>query len=285
VVEEAQVDEMAPKASVPENPLAAVGGMPDLVALASSILARESSGVHGTPSSAVADRFPSGVGDISERICPVTGATTPLPGAGKEDLRRQAHELLGSLMSYLGQREGGPYQTAPTGYPAGGTAASYMPALAGRSCPVTKASLPVGALDLDLIRRQAHGLIETLLVTFNEATGEKGLPAEDKVPLIQGAAPVSAGSEARASLVVVNEEPTPSEVALYCSDFISDSGHEIPSLRVSVVPRRTTIAVGGKTIFEIKIAVPQQTPPGNYSTLIQAMGCKYVKAVLSIEVS
>jgi hypothetical protein len=277
---------MVAKAGIPENSIGSMGGMPDLVALASSILKVEAPGTYAMPSLASAGPLASAASDVGARICPITGASAPLPSAGQADLRRQAHELVASLLGILGQKQrptdGGP---AAVGYPGGGEPVRYARAVGGQTCPVTKASVPTGAFDLDAIRRQAHGFIETLLVTFNDTTGEKGLPAEDQVPLILGAAPVSAGSEARAMLVVTNEEPTPSDVSLYCSNFISDSGYEIPSLRVGVTPRRAMIAVGGKTTFEIKVAVPQQAPQGNYSALIQAMGCKYVKAVLSIEVS
>jgi hypothetical protein len=55
-------------------------------------------------------------------------------------------------------------------------------------------------------------------------------------------------------------------------------------LRVTVSPRRATVPPQGEASFSIKIAVPQQTPSGTYSGLIQAMGSKYVKAVLSVEV-
>jgi hypothetical protein len=52
-----------------------------------------------------------------------------------------------------------------------------------------------------------------------------------------------------------------------------------------VTPRQATIPAKGKADFDIEVAVPQQTPPGYYSGLIQAMGNRYVKAVLMIEVT
>ena len=79
--------------------------------------------------------------------------------------------------------------------------------------------------------------------------------------------------------------PTPSDVALYCTNFVADSGHVLRALRVAVSPRRATIAPNGEATFQITIAVPQQTPAGTYSGLIQAMGTKYVKAVLSLDVT
>jgi hypothetical protein len=137
---------------------------------------------------------------------------------------------------------------------------------------------------MDRIRRQAHELIEGLLVTFSQATGEKAAPYEDQIPLLRCDAPVQAGSEGVATMRVANEEDAPSSVTLYCSNFIADVGYEIASLRVTVSPRSQTLSARGEGAFEIRIAVPQQAPAGIYSGLIQAMGARYVKAVLSIEV-
>ena len=97
--------------------------------------------------------------------------------------------------------------------------------------------------------------------------------------------PFKRGDDVRVGFRVANDEDTPSEVTLYCTDFISDAGHEIPALRVTVLPRRATVPANGDAEFEIKVAVPQQTPPGYYSGLIQAMGNRYVKAVLMVEVT
>jgi hypothetical protein len=105
-----------------------------------------------------------------------------------------------------------------------------------------------------------------------------------QVPLLSCAAPVNAGGEASATLNVANEEDIASDVTLYSTNFIADSGHEIPSLRVTIVPRSVTIPAKAQAAFEIKVAVSQQTTAGIYSGLIQAMGSKYVKAVLSVEV-
>jgi hypothetical protein len=122
------------------------------------------------------------------------------------------------------------------------------------------------------------------LGTFADAATGKGGSAEDRIPLIRCDAPVHAGSTAKVTLRVANEEPASSEVTLYCSHLIADCGYEIPALRVAISPRTATIAANGEAPFEIAIAVPQQAPRGVYSGLFQAMGSKYVKAVVSVEV-
>jgi hypothetical protein len=270
---------------------------PDLLNQASTVLAREVSrlGETFTPAPIRDQRAPAGPDyaklgtDLSDRVCPVTGAKVPVGGASGEQLNKQAHELVAALLSAVGQGKGygapnahalGPGNVWPQGAGAG----SPVQSMTGQKCPVTGAQTPAPGFDLDRIRRQAHEFIETLLITFNDATGEKGLPAEDQVPLIQCDAPVPAGSAARATLRVANEEATASNVTLYCTNFVADSGYEIPALRVSVSPRVATVPPGGDVLFEISIAVLQQTPAGIYSGLVQAMGSKYVKAVLSVEV-
>jgi hypothetical protein len=142
-----------------------------------------------------------------------------------------------------------------------------------------------GGADGDRLRRQAHEFIETLLTTFAGGAPEDRGGGDDQVPLLRSPAPVQAGNTTRAKFVVANEEDTPSEVTPYCTDFVSDSGHEIPALRVTVLPRRATIPAKGEMTFEIEVAVPPQTPAGFYSGLIQAMGNRYVKAVLMVEVT
>jgi hypothetical protein len=214
------------------------------------------------------------------------------PGPPTQDrLRQQAHELAAALISTF---QPAPDKGSVSMLAQGASGVSRMfPAgrgdvggLLGQPCPVTGAMVPPGgfAFDKDRLRRQAHEFIESLLVTFSQATGEKPVPYEDQVPLIRCVTPVQAGSEGYANLRVSNDEETPCEVTLYCTNFVADSGYEILSLRVTVSPRTVTIPAKGDAGFEIKIAVPQQAPKDIYSGLIQAMGSKYVKAVLSVEV-
>ena len=104
-----------------------------------------------------------------------------------------------------------------------------------------------------------------MLATFSGGTREKGRAADEQVPLLRCPRPSRRDRRRSSDFLVANEEGTPSEVTLYCTDFISDAGHEIPALRVTVLPRRATIPAKGDADFEIDVAVPQQTPPGYYS--------------------
>jgi hypothetical protein len=229
----------------------------------------------------------------------VTGAVVPYGDPGVDNLRRTAHEFIGTLFSKIGTaftEDARVPAQGPLGAGAGDTPLeSGLLDLATRVCPVTAAAVPLPGSTKDPLRRQAHELVEALLSTFGSGMGPSVAatsvgtkaripPVESQVPLLRCAAPVQSGHEAYATIRIANEEGTPSDVSLYCSNFVTDSGYEIPSLRVTVSPRRVTIAPNGEASFEIKIAVSPQTPAGIYSGLIQAMGSKYVKAVLCVEV-
>jgi hypothetical protein len=136
----------------------------------------------------------------------------------------------------------------------------------------------------DELRRQAAQLLETLLGALAQGKHSTEASNEDRVPLVRALAPVNAGSLALASIRVTNEETAPSSVSLYTTNLVADSGYELPSLLVSIAPRCATIPPRGTATFEIKVSVPAQAPPGFYSGLVQATGCKYVKAVVMFEV-
>jgi hypothetical protein len=202
----------------------------------------------------------------------------PVGGLVPEDLRKQAHELVEGLLGAVtsAKASSGPDLAE---YDGGSGPQAWL----GKVCPVTRAATPLPGFDPARLRQQAHQFIETLL-TFNEAAGEKGPSADDRVPLIHSASAIQPGETARSSLRIANEEAVPAEVTLYSTNFVADCGYEIPSLRVTISPRRVTIVAHGEASFDVSVAVPQQTPAGKYAGLIQAMGYSYFKAVLSVEV-
>jgi hypothetical protein len=261
----------------------------DLLSKASDVLAREVSRLTLSKrfeAPVVADRLPSFAasgdetsvsGAPSDNFASTAGA--PVEALTDHALGSQAHQLLASLLALAGQNK-----AAPGSVPYLDEVGGAFGNLAGGVCPITGAAVPRALPNKDQLRHQAHEFIESLLVTFNQATEEKAAPYADQVPLIRCVAPVGAGENARASLQVANDELEAVEVTLYSTNFVADTGHEIPSLRVTVLPRRATVPARGSVSFEIAIAVPMQAAAGAYSGLVQVMGSKYVKAVLSVEV-
>ena len=132
---------------------------------------------------------------------------------------------------------------------------------------------------LVLLRAVFHALAEGRSAREPSWSVETG-----HVPLIACAAAVDAGTEAVATLRIANEEQVEADVSLYTSNFIADSGYEIPSIVAHVTPRKASIVPGGETTFEVRIGVPSQTPAGMYSGLVQATNSRYVKAVVVFDV-
>ena len=168
---------------------------------------------------------------------------------------------------------------------------SEMSALVPRPLDRSSAGAPMDLLtsllsgaNADELRRRASDFLETLLASVTQGNAAPTSAYDDRVPLVRSVAPVRAGTTGSVTLQVSNEEASTSEVSLYASNFVADSGYEMPSLSISITPRRATLQAAGQALFEIKLSVPTQAPPGLYSGLVQAAGCKYVKAVVVFEV-
>jgi hypothetical protein len=116
------------------------------------------------------------------------------------------------------------------------------------------------------------------------ATGLAGGSSTSDAVALMRCAPVVAGEIARVQVQVTNDTDAPSQVALYASNFIADLGYEIPSWRVTFSPRGVAIDPHSALPFEVAVAVPEQTPPGTYSGLIQAVGQRTFRAVLTLDV-
>jgi hypothetical protein len=157
---------------------------------------------------------------------------------------------------------------------------SGIPGSSGVAIPSVE--LPVSVLqgvDVDRLRRQAHDLIETFLTALSPKAS-----VDDRAVILRSAAPVQAGSDAVATLLIANEEDTASTVSLYSSNFVADNGYDIPASCVTFSPRVCSLPANSTVSFEIKIRVPGQAPMGTYSGLVQASDSKYLKAVVSVEV-
>lgn len=206
-----------------------------------------------------------------------TPRANPARGAALKPLALPSSAGLGGIQGAL--PPGSPGQPlAPT--------PPELPPLASdaASAPMDALSALLAGANVDELRRRASDFLEALLASLAQGKPAPASAYDDRVPLIRSVAPVRAGATSTVMLQVANEEASVSEVSLYASNFVADSGYELPSLLISVAPRKATLPAGGEATFEIKLAVPAQAPPGLYSGLVQATGCKYVKAVVMFEV-
>lgn len=210
----------------------------------------------------------SRVGDV------VTAITSRLGnGAIPTDaIPAQPAELVKQAAAILGRETAAGPASLPTLPSSAGAIPDAVP---------TKGAAP----DVEPFRRYAHDLLDALLSLLGQggSTGQTADAAE-RVPLLRIPAPGQPGTEVSMPLSVSNEESSPAEVSLYSSNFVSDSGFEIPSLRISFSPNAIAIAAKSRATFQVNVAIPAQAPRGLYSGLVQAAGLAYVKAVVTVEV-
>jgi hypothetical protein len=122
----------------------------------------------------------------------------------------------------------------------------------------------------------------------------KGIPSTNvgsvsglrqSVPVIEMAAPIAAGSVMSLALPLVNDGPSPVAAVPYCTDFVSNTGHQITAPQVTFVPRSLPLAGGAQGTTELRITIPVQVGPGKYSALVQAMGLDGPRAVVVLTVA
>lgn len=133
----------------------------------------------------------------------------------------------------------------------------------------------------DLVERASCLIAREALRCSNGSAGVSS--GQAAIGLIVGR-PVAAGEVARFELLLTNDAEASRQVALYASNLIGDLGYEIPSWRVSFSPRGVALGALSSMTFEVAVEVPQQTPAGRYSALLQAFGVRGFRAVLELDV-
>jgi hypothetical protein len=107
--------------------------------------------------------------------------------------------------------------------------------------------------------------------------------AADVVP-VAGGATVKAGGIASVTLPLINEDQPAVSLILNCTDFISNGGSVIPAATVRFTPRTMNLAPRGAGSVTVEVSVPQQSPPGTYSGLVQAIGLNRPSGVVIVRV-
>jgi hypothetical protein len=122
------------------------------------------------------------------------------------------------------------------------------------------------------------------LATSRAPMGAAQAATTTTVPLIEASPAVKVGETATVAVKLVNERIAPTDLILYSTDFVSDTGSQIPASQVTFAPR--TLALAGRTHghAQMKITIPAQSAPGIYSALVQAMGLGRPSAVVVLQV-
>jgi hypothetical protein len=104
------------------------------------------------------------------------------------------------------------------------------------------------------------------------------------VPVICSESPTKAGQTARVQVTVGKDVAGQASLTLYSTDFVSDTGFQIPSACATFSPRTITVDGVDSKKSEMRIAIPAQCGRGAYSALVQAMGAGRPCAVVVLQV-
>ena len=161
-------------------------------------------------------------------------------------------------------------------------------------------------------RRDAHDVVDILLDLVNVATnsldqltqrvirigvsasqtgaspsstGEGGSAAAGGIPSLAVSTPVKAGAAVEIPMTLENESSKPTDVFyLLSSDLVNPNGDRIAAGQVSFVPEKMVIEPQKSAVITVTVHVPDSTPPGTYSGLLQATKLEQLRAVLSIQI-
>jgi hypothetical protein len=122
------------------------------------------------------------------------------------------------------------------------------------------------------------------LATSNAPTGAAMPEPSTSVPLVAASPAVKAGDAATVAVKLVNDRVAPADLILYSTDFVSDTGAQIPASQVTFAPRTLALAGRAHGQSQMKISIPAQSAAGIYSALVQAVGLRRPSAVVVLQV-
>jgi hypothetical protein len=92
------------------------------------------------------------------------------------------------------------------------------------------------------------------------------------------------GQAATTRLGLINDTSDLAEVVLRATSLVNQRGSEIPSSHVSFAPNPVRVTGAQQQPVYITVRVPEKTPPGTYSGLVQAAELPGVAALLVVDV-
>ncbi len=110
-------------------------------------------------------------------------------------------------------------------------------------------------------------------------------PAGGGIPSLAVSTPVKPGGAVEIPMTLENESSKPTDVFyLLSSDLVNPNGDRISAGQVSFVPEKMIIEPQKSAVITVTVRVPDSTPPGTYSGLLQATKLEQLRAVLSIQI-
>ena len=119
----------------------------------------------------------------------------------------------------------------------------------------------------------------------SSAGGSGGSSAGGGIPSLAVSTPVKPGGAVEIPMTLENESSKPTDVFyLLSSDLVNPNGDRISAGQVSFVPEKMIIEPQKSAVITVTVRVPDSTPPGTYSGLLQATKLEQLRAVLSIQI-
>jgi hypothetical protein len=153
---------------------------------------------------------------------------------------------------------------------------------------------------LDAFREQTQDVVDALTRALEQ------LPAMAVAPRVtdpvrhsaakpeQGSAPLVSllrattqhgqAATTRLGLINDNADSGVAEVVLHATSLVNERGFEIPSSHVSFAPNPVGVTGAQQQPVYITVRVPEKTPTGTYSGLVQAAGLPEAAALLVVDV-
>lgn len=158
---------------------------------------------------------------------------------------------------------------------------------------------------LPRFRKDAHEVVDMLIDVLTAGTrsvgkiaqrvvrfrvgpiaGKKSPAAAESVPVLSTPAPVTAGEAARLEMSVENDGAEPTEqFEFHSSDLVSETGHRIAASRVTFHPESVILEPGQRAKVTIAVNVPDSSPAGAYTAVLQATKMGQLRAMLVVRVS
>ena len=186
-----------------------------------------------------------------------------------------------------------------------GLSSPAAPSLAERAAAILRDEIANGALDnigiaerrWSAVRRdllgtaaprsaldQAEQLLRDVLDLVAPAAERRPPRTAEPPPALYATDTVRPGGTAVISTGLHNDQPTDVEVRFTWSDLVAEPGHRIAASRLRMVPERLRIPAGHSTDLAVILDTPDDSPPGTYRALFQAVENPGLSAVLTFPV-
>lgn len=155
-------------------------------------------------------------------------------------------------------------------------------------------------------RRDAHEVVDILLDLANQATNLlggltqrivptggtdlgggalSGAPVPTGIPALTVSEPIPPGRSASVPMTLENDSSSTTETFHFISsDLINATGERLAAEQIQFTPATLVIGPRGSATVVVTVAVPEGTPTGVYSGVLQATKLEQLRAVLTVRV-